>query len=126
VKQTYSICGSVLLFFMYAIAAAGQPDITGHTLADTQLSGDIKDLLLVFAKGKLKCSTIDSILAEDVPADFVAPPVRGPTRDGPTRYERWTAVGCQNSAVFLVEWWKAADGGSQFGVSPFPHPTNAS
>jgi hypothetical protein len=106
--------GCLGFFLVWTITFAKAQSLSGQSHADALLSKDITHSLLTM----VKCHSVDSILREELPADFTPPRIPGPSHSGPTDYERWTATGCGKSSEFLVEIWKAGDGGSMFGVIP--------
>jgi hypothetical protein len=106
--------GCLGFFLVWTITFAKAQSLSGQSHADALLSKDITHSLLTM----VKCHSVDSILREELPADFIPPRIPGPSHSGPTDYERWTATGCGKSSEFLVEIWKAGDGGSMFGVIP--------
>jgi hypothetical protein len=106
--------GPLALLMAWTMGVANAQSLSGQSHADAQLSRDIARTLLTM----VKCHSVDSILREEMPAEFSPPPTPGPSHSGPTDYERWTATGCGSSSKFLVEIWKAESGGSMFGVIP--------
>ncbi len=114
VKLSYGVHGFWVFPLILAMTLARSQSVSGESHADARLSQDITHSLLAM----VKCHSVDSILREQMPTDFAPVRLPGPPHSGPTDYERWTAVGCGKSSEFLVELWKAPDGGTMFGVIP--------
>jgi hypothetical protein len=123
-KGSYAVHGVLACSFIWTMTVVQAQSVLGESHADARLSQDIARSMLAL----VKCHSVDSILRQDMPAGFNPAPLPGPAHSGPTDYERWTAVGCGKSSEFLVEIWKAPDGGSLFGVIPMrfvkSSPTN--
>ena len=113
-KRALSIYGPLALLLVCMVSTASAQSVSGQSHADALLSQDITHSLLTM----VKCRAVDSIVREELPADFSPPHMPGPSHSGPTDYERWTVIGCGKSSEFLVEIWKAEGGGSMFGVIP--------
>jgi hypothetical protein len=112
-KGSFAV-GTATLLTVCTMSVASAQSLSGESHADALLSKDITRTLLTM----VKCRSVDSIVREELPADYSPPRIPGPSHSGPTNYERWTASGCGQTSVFLVELWKAESGGSMFGVIP--------
>ena len=113
---------AMMLFAAASPAAADQVRFTGRTSAtDPILIRDALQNILRYAHATQQCTTLSSVEASVLPADYRPADPRYRVADGPVTYERWDAVLCGRSTPFLVGFWPAPEGGTMFQVShPIP------
>lgn len=104
-----------------ALAQPAQVRLSGISSADPTLARDVLKEIRRFAASGIKCGDLTAVALSVQPPGWQ--PADPNYRIGPagTRYERWEAVMCGQTRVFLIGFWTAPEGGTQFQVGyPFP------
>jgi hypothetical protein len=96
-----------------AAPAQEQVQFTGRTTADPQLIHDAFQDIGLYIRENLECTKIEQVVAEVLPGSAVK---RDPADPADTTYEQWTVSFCGKSQPFLVAFWSAKDGGTQYRI----------
>lgn len=115
-KTSMSIIGAVA----FATASAAPPTASGRTLASSRLATDVLDKIVEYNRARGGCAELSALHMEVLPRTYVPrqPAIAANTRGG--HFERWSVDACGTRQQFQVGMWPAAQGGSDFAVTPLP------
>lgn len=106
-----------------APAMAEQLQFTGQTTANIMLIKDTLRNIQLVGQGQRNCGVISAVDARVLPESYLPP---GPYRVGKGQvvYETWSTTLCGDVVKFLISFWPAPEGGTQFAVG-YPYPADA-
>lgn len=99
-------------------SSAAQPTASGKTLASGRLATDVLNRIVEHNRRSGGCTDVAALRMEVLPRDYVPqqPAIAANRRGG--HFERWSIEGCGSRQQFQVGMWPAAQGGSDFAITP--------
>ncbi len=117
----------ILFASLLCLPAPSQADpvrFTGRTTADARLAKDTLQNILLFSSASMKCDSLSHVEARVIQPGYVPADPKYRVGTGKVVHESWTATLCGKRVKFLISFWGAADGGTDFGIG-YPYPPDA-
>jgi hypothetical protein len=107
-------------------AHAEEVHFSGQTTVDMVVAKDVLQNIQQIGLAELGCGVIQDVQSEIMPASYAPAATDNYAGQAKETYERWKVTLCGKSTSFLLGFWPAPEGGTDFHVSyPFPRDASA-